>query len=74
MIISWNVRGLGRPEKRRAVRNLMHSYKPFLMFIQESKLSYFDSRVVKSLGGSRLTKGIGVEAEDSAGGLITLLE
>ncbi|KAK2638138.1 hypothetical protein Ddye_025933 [Dipteronia dyeriana] len=39
---------------------------------EETKLNYFDSRIVKYLGGALLTKGIGVEATGSTGGLITL--
>ena len=59
-------------EKRRAVRNLVQRHKPFLLFIQETKLNYFDYIIVKAPGGLVLTKGIGVEANGSAGGLITL--
>ncbi|KAK2657094.1 hypothetical protein Ddye_010146 [Dipteronia dyeriana] len=65
-------RGLGRLEKRREVRRLVYNTKPNLLFIQESKLNYFDSKVIKSLGGALLTKGIRVEAKGSAGGVITL--
>ncbi|KAK3193142.1 hypothetical protein Dsin_024452 [Dipteronia sinensis] len=39
---------------------------------EESKLNFFDSKVIKSLGGSLLTKGVGVEARGTAGGIITL--
>ncbi|KAK3205564.1 hypothetical protein Dsin_019610 [Dipteronia sinensis] len=65
-------RGLGRMEKRRVVRDLVRSTKPSILFIQESKLNHFDSRIIKSLGGSILSKGMGVEANGSAGGVITL--
>ncbi|KAK8492901.1 hypothetical protein V6N11_047656 [Hibiscus sabdariffa] len=37
--ISWNVRGLGRPEKVRAVRRLFMEHKPCFAFLQETKLS-----------------------------------
>ncbi|KAK3222740.1 hypothetical protein Dsin_009765 [Dipteronia sinensis] len=40
--------------------------------IKESKLNCFDSRVIKSLGGSLLTKAVGVEARGLGGGIITL--
>ncbi|KAK3205584.1 hypothetical protein Dsin_019630 [Dipteronia sinensis] len=59
-------------EKRRVVRDLVRSTKPSILFIQESKLNHFDSRIIKSLGGSILSKGMGVEANGSAGGVITL--
>ncbi|KAK2663064.1 hypothetical protein Ddye_001638 [Dipteronia dyeriana] len=60
LAISWKIRGLGRVEKRRVVRNLVVNNKPTFLFIQESKLNYFDSRIIKSLGGSLLTKEVGV--------------
>ncbi|KAK2634027.1 hypothetical protein Ddye_028819 [Dipteronia dyeriana] len=39
---------------------------------EESKLILFDFRVVKSLGGLLLTKGVRVDANGLAGGLVTL--
>ncbi|KAK2643607.1 hypothetical protein Ddye_025370 [Dipteronia dyeriana] len=70
IILSWNVRD--RLEKRKAVYNPVKRHRPFLLFIQETKLCCFDLRTFKSLGGSILTRGLGVEAVGSAGGLITL--
>ena len=72
IIISCNVRGLGRGEKRRAVRDLVLLHKPMILFIQESKLNSFDNRTISALGGAWLTNGVGVEAEGSAGGIISL--
>ncbi|KAK2662363.1 hypothetical protein Ddye_000937 [Dipteronia dyeriana] len=70
--LSWNVRRLGRAENKIAVRNLVYNFKPGLLFVQESKLSIFYSKVIKSLRGSLLTKGVGVEVRGSAGGINTL--
>ncbi|KAK2642950.1 hypothetical protein Ddye_024713 [Dipteronia dyeriana] len=39
---------------------------------EESKLAVFDSSIVRSIGGVFLTRGVGVDAKGSAGGLITL--
>ncbi|KAK2654077.1 hypothetical protein Ddye_013933 [Dipteronia dyeriana] len=72
LILSWNVRGLGRGEKRKAVRDLVSFHKPMMLFIQVSKLNSFDNSTIVSLGGSVLMKGVGVEAVGSAGGLISL--
>ncbi|KAK2639300.1 hypothetical protein Ddye_027095 [Dipteronia dyeriana] len=44
-------RDLGRMEKRRVVRNLVLRIRPIFLFIQESKLNYFDYIVIKALGG-----------------------
>ncbi|KAK2652276.1 hypothetical protein Ddye_012132 [Dipteronia dyeriana] len=59
-------------EKMRVMRDLVRTSKPNLLFIQESKLNYFDSRITKSLKGSFLTKGVDVKAKGSAMGVITL--
>ncbi|KAK3199203.1 hypothetical protein Dsin_022618 [Dipteronia sinensis] len=67
-----NKEGLERLEKRRVVRDLVKRTRPCFLLIQESKLNYFDSRIIKTLGGSILAKGVGVEARGSAGGIITL--
>jgi len=50
-IISWNIRGLGSFEKKREVRNLVREKNPFILCIQETKLSVFDSIVYKSMWG-----------------------
>ena len=71
IILSCNIRGLGRLEKRRAVKILVSCHKPFLLFLQETRLNHFDSRLVKSIGGSLLSKGIGVDVVGFAGGLLT---
>lgn len=72
LTLSWNVRGLRNGEKMRVVRNLVVSHKPIFLFIQESKMGKFDNRVISSLGGSLLIRGICVEANSTVGGLITL--
>ncbi|KAK3227568.1 hypothetical protein Dsin_007430 [Dipteronia sinensis] len=41
IVISWNVRGLGKGEKRRMVRGVVNRHKPEIMFVQESKLKSF---------------------------------
>ncbi|KAK2665494.1 hypothetical protein Ddye_004068 [Dipteronia dyeriana] len=54
------------------VRGLMRRLKPEIMFLQESKLKVFDSRVISSAGGSWLSKGVGIEVVGASGDLITL--
>ncbi|KAK2665490.1 hypothetical protein Ddye_004064 [Dipteronia dyeriana] len=54
------------------VRGLMRRLKPEIMFLQESKLKVFDSRVISSVGGSWLSKGVGIEVVGASGDLITL--
>lgn len=72
LALSWNVRGLGKLEKRHRVKKVVLSQKLAVFFIQESKLGSVDSRIIKGLRGVVLTRGISVEAEGSIGGLLTL--
>ncbi|XVF67225.1 hypothetical protein PTKIN_Ptkin10aG0103200 [Pterospermum kingtungense] len=44
-IASWNIRGIGGAEKRRAVRRLLVNKKFDMFFIQESKLKEMNHRV-----------------------------
>jgi exonuclease III len=54
-IISYNVRGLGGFEKRSEVRKLETEKKPFVLCLQESKLSTVDDLMLKSFWGNSLT-------------------
>lgn len=65
IVMSWNVRGLGKEEKMRNVRSSVLAQKPVVLFIRESKLCVFDNRIIRSIGGDLLTRGVGVEATGS---------
>ncbi|KAK3199346.1 hypothetical protein Dsin_022761 [Dipteronia sinensis] len=54
------------------VKSMVNKVKPGMLFIQESKLKVFDSKVISSLGGGQLTRGVGVDSEGASGGLLTL--
>jgi exonuclease III len=41
-VVSWNVRGLGRVEKRKEVRNLVREKHPHIVCLQETKLQVCD--------------------------------
>jgi len=51
-LLSWNIRGLGSAEKRREVRLLVGEKVPWIVCLQETKLSAFDSSIVSSLWGN----------------------
>ena len=38
-VMSWNIRGLGKPEKRAAARKLVKKQKISLLLLQETKIS-----------------------------------
>lgn len=67
--MSWNVRGLGRSEKRRKVSKVVIFHKPAILFIKETKLSGYDSSIFFSIEESFLTKGIGVDSNGTVGGV-----
>ncbi|KAE8684567.1 Protein KINKY POLLEN [Hibiscus syriacus] len=71
-LMSWNIRGLGRRVKARAVRRVVEERKPLVLFIQESKMEVVNQSVVRKMGGNLLTAAAVSAAEGSAGGLITL--
>ncbi|XP_028096430.1 uncharacterized protein LOC114296321 [Camellia sinensis] len=48
-VLSWNVRGLGKPEKMRRIRNFIKSKGVDMVLIQETKKSSIDERFVRSL-------------------------
>ncbi|KAK0595713.1 hypothetical protein LWI29_009285 [Acer saccharum] len=67
LLCSWNVRGLGHEVKRRKVKRAVLSFKPAVLFIQETKKDTFDRNLIRSIGGNLLSKGVGVEAVGSVG-------
>ena len=56
-IVTWNVRGLGRPEKKRAVRRLLSKRRCDLAFIQKSKLEAINLSLWRFLAGHRSFSG-----------------
>ncbi|GMJ02901.1 hypothetical protein HRI_003959300 [Hibiscus trionum] len=69
---SWNVRGLGRAEKRRAVKRLISKIKASLIFIQETMLESHKLWLLRRLWPSRSGCLVASPAEGSSGGLVTL--
>ena len=51
-LLSWNVRGLGGFEKRREVRLLVAEKQPFIICLQETKLSSCDVSLCMSFWGN----------------------
>lgn len=53
-IISWNVKGLGRPEKRFLLKDFLALHHAEVCCLQESKLEAISPIVWKEIGGSKL--------------------
>ncbi|PNX56988.1 cytochrome p450, partial [Trifolium pratense] len=71
-IISWNIRGLGGPEKRKEVRKMVGELKPFILCIQETKLQTCDTFLSSTLWGSSSHGFSYRPSVGASGGLLTL--
>jgi len=71
-IITYNERGLGGFEKRNEVRRLVSEKQPYVLCIQETKLSVVDALVVMTLwGGSNYGYSF-QPSMGASGGLVTV--
>lgn len=52
-ILSWNVRGLNRVRKRRAIKSQLISWKAGIVCLQESKIEGDNRELVKEIWDSR---------------------
>ncbi|GMI97353.1 hypothetical protein HRI_003404600 [Hibiscus trionum] len=71
-LISWNIRGLGRLEKARAICNLIKERKPQILFLQETKIGNFSRSLLRRMGCDRNFEFLCAPAEGSAGGLLSV--
>lgn len=69
-IISWNVRGLGRPAKRFLVKDFLEIHCSDVCCIQESKLAEINTATWRPTGGIRLDQFCYVLTIGSSGGMI----
>ncbi|XVF12568.1 hypothetical protein REPUB_Repub08aG0129800 [Reevesia pubescens] len=71
-ICSWNVNGLGRKEKRRVVHRLVTKNKLDFVFIQESKVSSVDRKLIHCLWSCGNLNFVSSYSIGSTGGLISV--
>jgi exonuclease III len=70
-IISYNVRGLGGFEKRSEVRRMLSEKKPYVLCLQETKLTIVDDLLLQSLW-SKPSVGFSFQPSVGAsGGILT---
>ncbi|KAK8698655.1 hypothetical protein V6N13_114766 [Hibiscus sabdariffa] len=73
LAMSWNIRGLGRLEKRVAVKKNLAQNRVKILLLQESKLDRVDTRIMRQLCGLRKNFQFVFSASNGAsGGLISL--
>jgi len=70
-IITYNVRGLGGFEKRSEVKRLVSDKKPFVLCLQETKLSVVDDMLVKDIWGNSAMSYSFQPSNGASGGLLT---
>ncbi|GMI89667.1 hypothetical protein HRI_002636000 [Hibiscus trionum] len=66
-LISWNVRGLGKPRTVRRLRQKLKEADPMVIFLIETKLSRVKMKRVRRKCGYLC--GIDVESQGRSGGL-----
>jgi hypothetical protein len=71
-IVSWNVRGLGRLDKRNEVRKLVGEKNPFIVCLQETKLQVCDDFMCTSVWGASSFGFSFRPSVGASGGLLTL--
>ncbi|XP_028101025.1 uncharacterized protein LOC114300334 [Camellia sinensis] len=71
-ILSWNVRGLGRPEKRGKIKRLVRERGVDVLFLQETKRRIMEDHFVKSIWPYEEMDYMVVDSVGSAGGLLSI--
>lgn len=69
-IITWNVRGLGKPAKRFLVKDFINMHFAEVCCLQESKLEEISPASWREIGGSLLDQFFFVPARGTTGGII----
>jgi hypothetical protein len=73
-VISWNVRGLGRVDKRKEVHNLVREKHPLIVCLQETKLQVCDDSLCVAMWGSSLVGFSFRPSVGASGGLLTICD
>ncbi|XP_028082515.1 uncharacterized protein LOC114283844 [Camellia sinensis] len=71
-LLSWNIRGLGNPEKRRKLKELLRARKVDIVLIQETKKAEISESFVRSLWPGDQMEFMAVDAVGNAGGLLCI--
>lgn len=53
-IISWNVKGLGRPRKNFSIKEVLKKYKADIVMIQETKNQKIDKTMFPIIWGRKI--------------------
>ncbi|GMJ07987.1 hypothetical protein HRI_004467900 [Hibiscus trionum] len=71
-ILSWNIRGVRRSEKRRALKSLICKVRPCIVFLQECKLEKISDFEIRKLWGCANMEFEYAPAVGSSGGILCM--
>ena len=71
-ILSWNVRAMNDPDKRKVIKNFPRSHRADLVCLQETKVQEMNIDMVRSLGLGRCLNWKVLNAKGSVGGILLL--
>ena len=69
-IMTWNVRGVNDPDRRKIIRNFIRYQRVDLVCLQETKIQEMTASMARSLGVARLSDWRALNAKGSAGGIL----
>jgi exonuclease III len=71
-ILSWNVRGLNKREKRLRISNLLRDWKAYIICFQETKVHGISSSFVRSLWGCNHVDWCCLDSSGASGGILIM--
>ncbi|KAG6659538.1 hypothetical protein CIPAW_03G042600 [Carya illinoinensis] len=71
-IVSWNVCGLDKINKRLRIRNLLREWKVDTVCLQETKLKMIDRRIVRSLWSGSHVDWLFLTSKGASGGVVVM--
>lgn len=71
-ILSWNIRGLGKKEKRRKLKKMLRDREVDFLFLQETKLKSTNNFFIGSIWGHSDFGYMEVDSVESSGGLLCI--
>jgi hypothetical protein len=71
-MVSWNVRGINDARKRVSIINLLKSWKPDVVCLQETKMENISVGTIQSLWGGPFTGWVVLPAFGTSGGILLM--
>ena len=71
-LLSWNVRGLNRLEKRLQIRNLLLMWKADIVCLQETKLEWITRGIVRSIWSCPYIDWLYLGSKGASGGVLLM--